>query len=146
MPGGRPTDYRPEYVEEAAKLSALGATDAQMADFFGVVISTFYLWRNTHPEFSDAIKLSKQEADKRVEQSLYHRAIGYERDSVKIFCSKDGEITQVPYREYVPPDATSMIFWLKNRKPAEWRDRQEHTGADGGPIQIISTIPRPPKE
>jgi hypothetical protein len=34
-------------------------------------------------------------------------------------------VTQVPFREYVPPDSTAMIFWLKNRKPTEWRDKQE---------------------
>jgi hypothetical protein len=47
---------------------------------------------------------------------------GYSYDAVKIFCSKDGKITKVPYRVHVPPDVTAQIFWLKNRKPAEWRD------------------------
>jgi hypothetical protein len=54
----------------------------------------------------------------RVERSLDQRAVGYERDAVKIFCSKDGKITKVPYREHVPPDVTACIFWLKNRDPA----------------------------
>jgi len=42
-----------------------------------------------------------------------------------VFCSKDGVITKVPYREHVPPDVTACIFWLKNRKPHEWRDVQQ---------------------
>ncbi len=25
---------------------------------------------------------------------------------------------------YVPPDTTAAIFWLKNRKPEEWRDKR----------------------
>ena len=123
-----------------------GATDVQLADEFGVSVQTLYNWRNKYPEFLEAIKPAKEVADTIVERALYERATGYERDSVKIFLAKDGSVVQVPFREYVPPDATSMIFWLKNRKSAEWRDRQEHTGPEGGPIQIVSTIPRPPKE
>ena len=41
-----------------------------------------------------------------------------------------GEIVQTQIRKYYPPDTTAGIFWLKNRKPAEWRDKQEveHSG------------------
>ena len=63
-----------------------------------------------------------------VERSLYNRAVGYTFDSVKVFCSKDGVITKVLIKEHVPPDVPAQIFWLKNRKPAEWRDawQMEH--------------------
>jgi len=122
---GQPTKYRPEFVDQAKKLANLGATDIQMADFFGVAVSTLALWKNTHKEFSDSLKTGKAELDNRVEQSLYHRAMGFERDSVKIFLSKDGKIVEAPFREQVPPDTTACIFWLKNRQPKEWRDRIE---------------------
>ena len=62
MAGGRPTKYKPEYATQAAKLCALGATDAQLADFFDVAISTITLWKVQHPEFSASIKLPKAEA------------------------------------------------------------------------------------
>ena len=60
-----------------------------------------------------------------VERSLYSRAVGYSFNSEKIFCNKDGEVTRVPIVEHVPPDVTAQIFWLKNRKPADWRDVQQ---------------------
>jgi hypothetical protein len=60
-----------------------------------------------------------------VERSLYSRAVGYSFNSEKIFCNKDGEVTRVPIVEHVPPDVTAQIFWLKNRKPTEWRDVQQ---------------------
>ncbi|MEG0260547.1 MAG: helix-turn-helix domain-containing protein [Lysinibacillus sp.] len=46
----------------------------------------------------------------------------------------------------VAPDVTAQIFWLKNRKSGEWRDKQqtEVTGADGEPLQVLFNIPRPP--
>lgn len=143
---GRPSSYKPEYAQQAGKLCNLGATDMQMADFFGVTTSTFYLWRNTHPEFSESLKTGKNELDNRVEQSLYHRAMGFERDSVKIFCSKDGEVTQVPFREQVPPDTTACIFWLKNRQKEKWRDKHEmeHSGEVG--VNLVNDIPRPKRD
>jgi hypothetical protein len=121
---GRPSKYKPEYAEQAAKLCKLGATDAQLADFFGVSVSTVNLWKVEHSEFSESIRVPKGEADERVEQSLYRRALGYEHDEVDIRVV-GGELIQTPIRKHYPPDSTAMIFWLKNRKPAEWRDKQE---------------------
>lgn len=135
MPAGRPSDYDDDYPRQAAKLCELGATDAELSDFFGVAISTIGLWKVTHAEFSDAIKEAKESANARVERSLYQRATGYTFDAVKIF-QYEGSVIEAPYREHCPPDATSMIFWLKNRKPVEWRDRREITGADGGPLVV----------
>jgi hypothetical protein len=50
----------------------------------------------------------------------------------------DKEIVQTPVRKYYPPDTTAAIFWLKNRRPDLWRDRNqtELTGPNGGPVQI----------
>lgn len=135
MPAGRPTAYKPEYAEQAKKLCELGATDAQLADFFEVAVSTVSLWKVKHPEFSEALKVAKAKADELVEQSLFRRAMGYECDEVDIRVI-EGQIVETPLRKIYPPDTTAMIFWLKNRKPAEWRDKvaQEVSGPDGGPI------------
>jgi hypothetical protein len=137
----RPSKFKPEFVAQAAKLCALGATDAQLADFFEVAISTINLWKVQHPEFSESIRVPKDEADQRVEQSLYRRALGYEHDEVDIRVVA-GEIVETPIRKHYPPDTAAAIFWLKNRKAAEWRDKVEnvHTGADGGPIQTERTV------
>jgi hypothetical protein len=82
-------------------------------------------WKLKHEDFARALKAAKAPADDRVERSLYARANGYEYDSEKIFCNKDGQVTRVPVRKHVPPDTTSCIFWLKNRRPDLWRDRHE---------------------
>ena len=138
MAGGRPSSYKPEYAEQAAKLCALGATDIELADFFEVDVRTIYRWKNEFEEFCQSIKIAASEADRRVERSLYERATGYSYPAVKIF-QYEGTPVEVPYREHVPPDTTAMIFWLKNRRPKEWRDRreQEITGASGAPLQVI---------
>lgn len=147
---GRPSSFKPEYVEQARKLAQLGATDREAADFFEVAESTLYLWKHTHPEFSEALKVGKDAADARVEQSLYRRALGYTHDAQKIHVASDGGITQVPYTEHYPPDTTAAIFWLKNRKRDEWRDIKavEASGPNGGAIEVrdVSDLAALPKE
>lgn len=137
MPRGRPSKYQGAFATQAKKLCKLGATDKELADFFEVNAATIYRWQAAHPEFCKALKAGKAEADDRVERALYHKAVGYTFDAVKIFMPAGAkEPVYASYREHVPPDTTAMIFWLKNRRPAQWRDRREfeHTGADGGPI------------
>ena len=43
---GRPTDYKPEYCEQATKLCKLGATDAELGDFFEVTEQTINNWKS----------------------------------------------------------------------------------------------------
>lgn len=128
---GRPSKYKPEFAKQALRLCRLGATDRELAEFFEVAESTLNLWKLEHQRFSESLKRGKAESDERVEQSLYRRAIGYSHDAVKIFHEKGEEVPViVPYVEHYPPDTTACIFWLKNRKSAEWRDKQdvEHSG------------------
>lgn len=123
---GRPTDYRDEFAAQAEKLCALGATDIELADFFEVDVRTIYRWKHDHDAFCQAIKAAKDEADERVERSLYQRAIGYEQEEVKIFMPSGAEEpVYAPFRAKVAPDTTAAIFWLKNRRRADWADKQE---------------------
>lgn len=101
-----------------------------MADFLGIVESTLNLWKLEYPEFSESIKRGKIVADSNVADRLYQRALGFEHDSEEIKVS-DGEVIRVPVRKIYPPDSTAAIFWLKNRRSNEWRDKQEreHSGS-----------------
>lgn len=132
MPAGRPTAYKPEYAEQAIKLSEYGLTDAQMADFFGVSIPTFNAWKSRNPEFLKSLRAGKEVADEQVVRSLYNRATGYDYPEDKIF-QHNGDPVIVPTIKHVPPDPTAAKLWLTNRRPAEWRDKVEQrvTGAIG---------------
>lgn len=139
MAGGRPTKYDSKFAGQAEKLCQLGATDQEIADFFGIEVRTVYRWKVDNDEFCQALKAGKETADDRVERSLYQRAIGYEQDEVKIFMPAQAtDPVYAPFRAKIAPDVTAAIFWLKNRRKDEWRDvkAQEHSGPDGAAMQI----------
>jgi hypothetical protein len=135
---GRPTKYKPDFPKQAAKLCKLGATDAELADFFEVDISNLYRWYSTRPDFREAIKTPKELADDRAERSLYMNATGFWVDTEKLFVLKDefydedGNLTRTsqrihhePTREYYRPETAAAFIWLKNRQPNKWRDKHE---------------------
>lgn len=132
---GRPSKYRPEAVEQARKLAMLGLTDIEMAKFFEVSERTFHDWKRAHPEFLQAIKAAKDLADADVVASLYHRATGYSHPDVHI-SNYQGEVTVTPITKHYPPDPTSMIFWLKNRQAAKWRERPTLMDGDDVPLPV----------
>jgi hypothetical protein len=139
---GRPLGsdtYKPEYASQAEKLCRLGATDAELADFFGVSVRTINSWKARHVDFLQALKVGKTDADDRVERALYHRAVGYSHEVGKPMVV-DKDVRIVTYTERMPPDATACIFWLKNRNPEEWRGKvvQEMTWASKKPSEMTN--------
>ena len=144
---GRPSEYRDEYAEQAAKLCALGATDFELANFFQVHTATIYRWKNLYPAFCEAVIAGKENADARVERSLYNRAVGYSFESEKVF-QFQGDIIRADTVEHVPPDPSAALNWLKNRQPDKWRDKQEVDQTVKGElvhrIERIIVRPNPP--
>lgn len=125
---GRPTKFRPEYVEQAVRLCKIGATEPDIALFFGVSPTTITTWKYEHEAFNKALKRGKSVADEAVKQSLFRMATGYSYDSEKIL-QYEGEVIRVPTVEFVPPSPSAAIFWMKNRQG--WRDQPAEKGATG---------------
>ena len=98
-----------------------GLIDEQIAKNMGVAYSTFKEWKKKYSDFSAALKQGKEVADRRVENALFNNAVGfmYEEETV----TNAGEVVTI--KKYSKPNITAQIFWLKNRKMKEWRDKQE---------------------
>lgn len=115
-----------------------GLTDAQIAANMGINVATLYRWENEFCDIRNALKDGKEVVDRQVENALLKSALGYMYDEVTEE-RRDDElvVTKVVHKE-VQPNTTAQIFWLKNRKRAEWRDRVENaiTGADGGAVKV----------
>ncbi len=115
-----------------------GLSDEQIAANMGITDSTFYEWKKKYSEISEALKEGKDAVDRQVENALLKSALGYKYDEVtKELRDDELVVTKVVHKE-VQPNTTAQIFWLKNRKRAEWRDRVENaiTGADGGAVKV----------
>ncbi len=97
-----------------------GLTDEQIASNIGINPATLYDWKRKYSEISESLKKGKEVVDIEVENALLKRALGYRYDEVTI---EDGIETKRVTKE-VQPDTTAQIFWLKNRRPDLWRDKQ----------------------
>ena len=124
---GRPTKFNQDTKQAAIDLAAKGKTDVQISEIIGICPKTLDLWKGRYPDFLRSLKEAKQSVDEVVEASLLRRAMGYYHTEERIFCGKGGKVTRVVTTKHYPPDPTSMIFWLKNRQSARWRDKLEVT-------------------
>jgi transposase-like protein len=142
----RPTTYKDWVTEDGlAKIAGWardGLVNEQIAQQIGIHPSTLYDWQNKYPEIAEALKQGKEVIDRQVESALLKRALGYEYEEVKMIVTESGGKRVEKTRKQVLPDVGAQIFWLKNRKPKEWRDRQEveHSGDLG--VVIVDDIPK----
>ena len=150
MGRGHPTHYRKEYDDQARRLCLLGMTDKEMATFFSVTEVTIIAWRKANPSFAAACEEGKTDADARVAESFYKRALGYSHPAVKIFMPQGAEEpVYAPYIEHYPPDTSAAMSWLSNRQRKKWRNKTEVSGPDDGPIVtevIYRWESKPPEE
>ncbi len=102
-----------------------GLTDEQIADNIGIRRPTLYDWKKKYSDFSDALKKGKEVIDRQVENALLKRALGYEYVETTKELTDLGLTVTKQVTKQVSPDTTAQIFWLKNRKPKEWRDKKE---------------------
>ncbi len=119
-----------------------GLSEPQIAECMEVSYSTFKRWKKLNVEpFLTVLKNSKEVVDRKVENALLKRALGYDYEEViKERVIDYDETTGIPVgshmevtkhvTKHMPPDATSMIYWLKNRKYMVWRDKHEIENKD----------------
>jgi hypothetical protein len=119
----RPTDYDPAFCDRVIELGREGASKAEMAAELECARSTFALWEDAHPEFSEAVK----------------DAVAYSQ----AWWEKQGR--NATFGKIEGFNATAFIFNMKNRFPTDWRDKQEVDQNVKGEMvhEIRRTIVRP---
>lgn len=98
-----------------------GLSNEQISNNIGINPDTLYTWIKKYPEISDALKKGKEVIDREVENALLKSALGFEYEEETV--TNKGEVVKV--KRFERPSNTAQIFWLKNRKPAEWQDKRE---------------------
>ena len=113
-----------------------GLTDEQIAENMVINVATLYRYKNDFNEICKALKKGKEVVDIIVENALFKRAIGYEYEED---CSTKEGIVRLT--KYAHPDVTAQIYWLKNRKPKQWRDKQpDENNSDNTLLELAKAI------
>lgn len=115
-----------------------GLTDEQIAKNIGINRATLYDWKKKKPSIANILKKGKEIVDFEVENALFKKAIGYNTKVLKHMkvknvkyddkgykISEKEEIVEIYDEIHIPADTTAQIFWLKNRKPGNWREKQK---------------------
>lgn len=104
-----------------------GLTEEQIAHNMGIAYSTLKNWKDKHMAILAALKRGKEVIDRQVENALLQRALGYEYTETTLEYVPELDEMRVTKEvtKQVAPDTTAQIFWLKNRKPQEWRDKRD---------------------
>lgn len=122
-----------------------GLTDEQIAHNIGITRKTLAEWKNKYSDISDTLKINKEIVDTQVENALLKRALGYsftETTKERKLNDTIGKYEMVTTKEVVKevtPDTTAQIFWLKNRKPEEWRDKKD-VAVEGNINSVVSSM------
>lgn len=142
---GRPSGYDPRLDDLARRYCLLtNATDADLAVFLEISVSTLNDWKQAHPSFLASIRAGKEEADMTVAEAASFGATGgmvEEEVAVKLK-DKDpasGKIIErvevVGVRRYVPPNPQLTRMWLINRS-RHWKPESDQP--DPKPSQIVN--------
>ena len=103
-----------------------GLTEEQIAKNMGVSVKTLYNWKTDNLPILQALKKGKEVVDIEVENALLKRALGYTVTLKEQKVDKDGCVHDLVKDVHVPGDTTAQIFWLKNRRKQQWRDKVEY--------------------
>lgn len=134
------SSYKKSFVRMAEIMGRAGMIDSEVAAHFGVTTRTLLNWKAWHPEFAKALLIGKEVADNRVEQSLYHMALGYEvaAEEIKII---NGEVVRVQTTKHIPAQPLAAISWLNNRRRDQWQRNPEPDDAPPPPEEAIDITP-----
>jgi len=115
-PGGRPTDYDESFCDKVVELGALGKSTEQIAKELGFALRTIYLWKDTYPQFMQALSTAKE-----LEQAWWE-------DQCQAY--------MLEYKDGPKLNATLWSRSMAARFPKKYRDNSkvELTGENGAPL------------
>lgn len=121
-----------------------GLTQQKIGENIGINEDTICVYKRRYPRFKEALDKGKEQADLEVEDALFKRAIGYTVTLNKQKVTKDGDVVDIKEDVHIPGDVGAQIFWLKNRRYTEWRDKinfEDETKQNDGIIkELIGAI------
>lgn len=103
-----------------------GLSNDQIAENIGINRKTLYEWCNKYSNFRDALKKTKEITVYEVEDAMFKAAKGYFVTETKTITNKDGKVIRIEnHKKWIAPSTTAQIFFLKNKDPENWRERND---------------------
>lgn len=153
------------FLDKIAKWAEGGASQSEIAVKLNLAVSTFKLYlakgdkgEEPYTDLSDCFRTAVEIPDDNVEAAMYKRACGIEWEEKTYERKWDDiagcfvEVCVKRVTKFVPPDPTSGMFWLTNRRPDKWRYKPEpHSDEDEGGTGVVElpavmAAPAPPSE
>ncbi|MEG0366837.1 MAG: hypothetical protein RR585_08375 [Coprobacillus sp.] len=131
-----------------------GADDKNVADNLNVGYSTYLKYKNEYPDLKERSQVGKEEADLKVESNLFLNATGYTyEEEVPIKCKnthyddrgkkvEEEHVVVVSVKKYAKPETMAQIYWLNNRNPKHWSQKQKIEMSGEALVNINDNIPR----
>lgn len=126
----------PRGLEKLRAWAAAGLTNEDIAANCGINRCTLRVWEKEYPTIAAALNEGRECADERVESCLHKRAVGCTVKDIRVEYECGVEVKRIETIREVAPDVTAQIFWLKNRRPDRWRDKQQVEADVSGEIKI----------
>lgn len=141
-PVGRPPKYKKWLTERGLQQITAwareGLYDYQVAKKMGIGRSTFSEWLLEYTELVEALEEGRDYADRQIENALYKSAMGYEYvEETEVNVGKGKMEIDKRVIKTQAPSVNAQIFWLKNRQPDRWRDKQEIDNKHSGTINVV---------
>ena len=153
------------FLDKIAKWAEQGASQSEIAGKLHLAVSTFKLYLSKgekgeapYSDLTDCFRKAVEVPDDNVEAAMYKRACGISYDERTYELVKDAETGEFVERctkrvvKFIPPDPTSCMFWLANRRPDRWKYKPEPAKDDDeggtGVVELPAVMekPQPPSE
>jgi transposase-like protein len=127
--------FIPAHLDSVALVAQRGATDKEICEIYGITRKTLKTWRERYPSLDRTIETGRTLADSQVIAALHKRAIGGQYTETSTTVNPDSSVFERTTVKEVPPDISAIKYWLSNRSPGYWADKQQlqHTGKAGEP-------------
>jgi len=126
-------------------VSRYGYDPANLAAILGVAEETVRKWAENRADFREAVRVGKErfealrpdaEKIRLAEEALFQKVIGHQWEETKIVKSEKG-VEETVTRGQIAPDVAAIRYFLKNRCPERWKDRQEVAISGGVPMVVL---------
>ena len=142
---GRPSLFKPEQIQMIRTLASHGVSEIRIQEDLGISERTWRRWKAENPQILAALRVSDEEMLEIARTNVVRRMQGYEYRAEKIMTVSMGggvsEVKRIPYVEHVPPDTTAAMWIMKNRDPANWKDRQEVENRGDVVVRVEGGLP-----